>query len=361
MRKADALPLTPDDRSQLEAWSKGRTIPVRLVERARILLLLADGTGIRPTAKQLQVGLNTVLRWRGRFLDLGCQGILHDAPGRGRKPSISAERRAEIVRMTTQEKPRNATHWSLSKMAEVSGVSTFTVAKIWKANGLKPHLVRTFKLSNDPCFSEKVEDIVGLHLNPPEHAVVLSVDEKTQIQALDHTQPGLPLKKGRCGTMTHDCKRHGTTTLFAALNTLDGTVIADTMPKHRTQEWLKFLKQIYRLAPKDRDVHIICDNYVTHKTAEVQAWLAKRKRVHVHFTPISGSWLNMVERLFRDITENRLRRGVFRSVNELEAAIHEYLARHNERPKPFIWKATHSDILGKVARAKASLLAQTAQ
>lgn len=315
MRKADALPLTPDDRSQLEAWSKGRTIPVRRVERARILLLLADGTGIPPTAKQLQVGSNTVLRWRDRFLDLGCQGILHDAPGRGRKPGITAERRAEIVRMTTQEKPYNATHWSLSRMAEASGVSTFTVAKIWKANGLKPHLVRTFKLSNDPEFSEKVEDIVGLYLNPPEHAVVLSVDEKTQIQALDHTQPGLPLKKGRCGTMTHDYKRHGTTTLFAALSTLDGTVIADTMPKH--------------------------------------------KRVHVPFTPTSGSWLNRVERLFRDMTENRLRRGIFRSVEELEAAIHEYLDRHNQHPKPFIWKATHADILGKVARAKATLLAQT--
>jgi transposase len=358
MHKAEALPLTADDRSQLEAWSKGRTIPARLVERARILLLLADGIGIRPTAKQLQVGFNTVRRWRDRFLDLGCQGILHDAPGRGRKPIITAERRAEIIRMTTQEKPYNATHWSLSRMAEASGVSTFAVARIWKTNGLKPHLARTFKVSKDPQFAEKVEDIVGLYLNPPEHAVVLSVDEKTQIQALDRTQPGLPLKKGRCGTMTHDYRRYGTTTLFAALNTLDGRVIADTMPKHRGQEWLRFLKQIYRLVAKDKDIHIICDNYSSHKTPEVQAWLAKRKRVHVHFTPTSASWLNMVERLFRDITENRIRRGVFRSVEELEAAIHEYLARHNAHPKPFVWKATHADILGKVARAKAAVLNQ---
>jgi len=240
-------------------------------------------------------------------------------------------------------------------MADAAGVSPFVVWKIWKEHGLKPHLIRTFKVSSDPHFVEKVEDIVGLYLNPPERAMVFSVDEKTQIQALDRSQPGLPLKKGRCGTMTHDYKRNGTTTLFAALNTLDGTVIADTMPKHRRQEWLKFLKQIYRLVAKDKDIHIICDNYATHKTEEVQAWLATHRRVHVHFTPTSSSWLNMVERPFRDISENRLRRGVFRSVEELEAAIHEYLARHNECPKPFIWTATHQDILGKVARAKATL------
>ena len=357
MRIANALPLTPEDRRQLETWAKEKTAPARLVERARLLLLLADGVGIRPAARHLHVGFNTIRRWRDRFLEAGCLGIEHDAPGRGRKPVITDEGKAEIVRMTTQEKPHNATHWSLRRMADAAEVSPFVVWKIWKAHGLKPHLVRTFKVSNDPNFAEKVEDIVGLYLNPPEHALVFCVDEKTQIQALDRTQPGLPLKKGRCGTMTHDYKRNGTTTLFAALNTLDGTVIADTMPKHRRQEWLKFLKQIYRLVAKDKDkdIHIICDNYATHKTEEVQAWLATHRRVHVHFTPTSGSWLNMVERLFRDIAENRIRRGVFRSVAELEAAIHEYLARHNERPKPFIWAATHQDILGKVARAKAAL------
>ena len=315
MRIADALPLTPEDRRQLETWAKGKTAPARLVERARILLFLADGVGIRPAAQHLHVGFNTIRRWRDRFLEAGCLGIEHDAPGRGRKPVITAECKAEIVRLTTQEKPYNATHWSLRRMADAAEVSPFVVWKIWKEHGLKPHLVRTFKVSNDPHFAEKVEDIVGLYLNPPEHALVFSVDEKTQIQALDRTQPGLPLKKGRCGTMTHDYKRNGTTTLFAALNTLDGTVIADTMPKHR--------------------------------------------RVHVHFTPTSGSWLNMVERLFRDISENRIRRGVFRSVEELEAAIHEYLTRHNEHPKPFLWTATHQDILGKVARAKAALAKQS--
>ena len=359
MQKADALEMTLEDRRQLESWARSKTIPARVVERSRILLLLAEGTGIRPAADQLRVGYNTVRRWRDRFLAAGCPGLEHDAPGRGRKPVITEERKAEIVRMTTQEKPGNATHWSLSRMAQVSGLSTFAVWKIWKANGLKPHLVRTFKVSNDPRFSEKVEDIVGLYLNPPEHAVVFSVDEKSQIQALDRTQPGLPLKRGRCGTMTHDYKRHGTTTLFAALNTLDGTVIGETMPKHRHQEWLKFLKQIYRLVARDKEIHIVCDNYATHKTPEVRAWLAKHRRVHVHFTPTSSSWLNMVERLFRDITENRVRRGVFRSVEELETAIHDYLAKHNTNPKPFIWTATHGDILGKVARAKAMVLGQT--
>jgi len=358
MRIAEALPLTPDERRQLEAWAKERTAPARLVERARMLLHLADGLGIRPAARHLNVGLNTIRRWRDRFLTTGCAGIEHDAPGRGRKPVITAERKAEIVRMTTQEKPRNATHWSLRRMAEAAEVSPFVVWKIWKAHGLKPHLTRTFKVSNDPRFAEKVEDIVGLYLNPPEHAVVFSVDEKTQIQALDRSQPGLPLKKGRCGTMTHDYKRHGTTTLFAALNTLDGTVVAQTMPKHRAQEWLKFLKTIYRRVAGDKEIHIICDNYATHKTQDVQQWVARHKRVHVHFTPTSSSWLNMVERLFRDLTENRLRRGVFRSVEELEAALHEYLALHNEHPKPFIWTATHQDILGKVARSKATLAKQ---
>jgi len=277
MQKADALKMTPEDRRQLESWARSKTIPARVVERSRILLLLAEGTGIRPAADQLRVGYNTVRRWRERFLAAGCPGIEHDAPGRGMKPVITEERKAEIVRMTTQEKPANATHWSLSRMAQATGLSTFAVWKIWKANGLKPHLVRTFKVSNDPRFSEKVEDIVGLYLNPPEHAVVFSVDEKSQIQALDRTQPGLPLKRGRCGTMTHDYKRHGTTTLFAALNTLDGTVIGDTMPKHRHQEWLKFLKQIYRLVARDKEIHIVCDNYATHKTPEARAWLAKHR------------------------------------------------------------------------------------
>jgi transposase len=355
MRKADALPMNVEQRRQLEAWARGKSISARLVERAKILLMLGDGYGIRPTAEELGVALNTVRRWRDRFSALGCTGIEKDAPGRGRKPLITVEQREEIVRKTTQETPSNATHWSLRRMAKASGLSHFVVWKVWTGLGLKPHLVRTFKLSNDPRFVEKVEDIVGLYLNPPQHAVVLSIDEKSQIQALDRTQPGLPLKKGRCGTMTHDYKRNGTTTLFAALNTLDGTVIAETMPRHRHQEWLKFLRLVERQVPKGKEIHIVCDNYATHKHEKVQEWLSKRKRIHVHFTPTSGSWLNMVERLFRDITENRIRRGVFRSVAELEQAIRDYLAQHNTSPKPFIWTATHPDILGKVTRAKASL------
>ena len=246
-------------------------------------------------------------------------------------------------------------------MAEVAGVSERTVRRIWKAHGLKPHLSRTFKLSNDKRFAEKLEDIVGLYLNPPEHALVLSCDEKSQIQALDRTQPGLPLKKGRAETMTHDYKRNGTTTLFAALNTLDGSVIATHMNRHRHQEWLKFLKLIDAQTPKEKDLHLIVDNYATYKHAKVKSWLAKHPRFHIHFTPTSASWLNMVERFFRDLTEKRLRRGVFKSVLELTDAITEYIRKHNMAPNPFIWTATATDILEKVSRGRKKLdMLQTA-
>ena len=240
-------------------------------------------------------------------------------------------------------------------MARASGVSAATVRRIWQKHGLKPHRVKTFKLSNDPRFAEKLEDVVGLYLNPPEHAIVLSLDEKTQIQALDRTQPGLPLKKGRGETMTHDYKRHGTTTLFAALNTLDGTVIGTCMKQHRHEEWLKFLRLIDRETPPDRELHLIVDNYSAHKHPDVAAWLERHPRFHVHFTPTSASWANMVERFFRDITGQRLRRGVFRSVAELEQAIADYLHHHNQQPKPFIWTASASDILEKVKRGRATL------
>ncbi len=242
-------------------------------------------------------------------------------------------------------------------MAQATGVSESTVGRIWRQNGLKPHRTVGFKLSNDPHFEEKLVDIVALYLDPPEHAIVLSVDEKSQIQALDRTQPGLPMKKGRCGTMTHDYKRNGTTTLFAAMNTLDGTVISATMPRHRHEEWLKFLKRLERGTSKRLALHIICDNYATHKHPAVKSWLKGHSRVHVHFTPTSSSWLNMVERFFRDITENRIRRGIFRSVPELEAAIHTYIARHNAAPKPFVWTASANDILAKVTRARQALAA----
>ena len=240
-------------------------------------------------------------------------------------------------------------------MAAEAGVSASSVRRVWKRHGLKPHLVRTFKVSNDPKFVEKLEDVVGLYMNPPEHALVLSVDEKSQIQALDRTQPGLPLKKGRCGTMTHDYKRNGTTTLFAALNTLDGTVISTCMPRHRHQEWLKFLKLIDKETPRDKELHLIADNYSAHKTPEVKAWLAKHPRFHMHFTPTSASWLNMVERFFRDLTTKRLRRGVFCSVPDLIAAIDEYLEQHNENPSPYIWTKSANDILAKVKRARRTL------
>ena len=240
-------------------------------------------------------------------------------------------------------------------MAEAAGLSEKSVRRIWHKHGLKPHLTRTFKVSNDPEFAEKLEAIVGLYLNPPEHAIVLCADEKSQIQALDRTQPGLPIKKGRCGTMTHDYKRNGTATLFAAMNTLDGTVISMCDDQHRHQEWLKFLRVIDQVTPSGKEIHLIADNYATHKHPKVQKWLARHKRFHIYFTPTSSSWVNMVERFFRDLTQNRLRRGIFRDVEELITAIGEYIDRHNDSPKPFVWTAKASDILEKVKRARKAL------
>jgi transposase len=260
-----------------------------------------------------------------------------------------------VIHKTTQEKPFNATHWSTRTMAASTGLSEATIRRIWHANGLKPHLVKTFKVSNDARFAEKLEAIVGLYLNPPEHALVLCADEKSQIQALDRTQPGLPIKKGRCGTITHDYKRNGTATLFAAMDALDGTVISMCDDRHRHQEWLKFLRVIDRVTPPEKDLYLIVDNYATHEHPKVQRWLARRPRFHIHFTPTSGSWLNMVERFFRDLTQNRLRRGVFRDPEELIMAIGDYVDKHNQHPKPFIWTAKASDILEKVKRARRTL------
>ncbi len=305
------------------------------------------------------MGRDTVARWRQRFAVSGIAGILKDAPRRGRKPKLSEQKVQEIIHKTTQEKPAQATHWSTRSMARATGVSAATIGRLWRRHGLKPHRVKRFKLSNDPQFAQKLEDIVALYLHPPEHALVLSADEKSRIQALDRTQPGLPLKKGRCGTMTHDYKRHGTTTLFAALSVLDGTVISDCMDRHRHQEWLRFLGRIDRETPADKQIHLICDNYATHKHPKVQRWFQRHPRFHAHFTPTSASWikkwLNMVERFFRDLTEQRVRRGVFRSVPELVVAIKDYIAHHNQSPKPFIWTAKASDILEKVKRGRAAL------
>jgi transposase len=320
------------------------------------VLLAADGKQDLEIAATLNITPKKAARWRARFLRAGLAGLEKDAPRPGRTPTITAKIVQQVIRKTTQEKPVNATHWSTRTMAAAAGISETSVRRIWRAHGLKPHLVETFKISNDPEFAEKLEAIVGLYLNPPEHAIVLCADEKSQIQALDRTQPGLPLKRGRGATMTHDYKRNGTTTLFAALNTLDGKVISLCQERHRHKEWLRFLRLIDDAPPPEKEIHLIADNYATHKHPRVQRWLARHPRFHIYFTPTSSSWLNMVERFFRDLTHNRLRRGVFRDVEELITAIDQYVDRHNEGPKPFIWTASASDILEKVKRARRALL-----
>jgi transposase len=306
--------------------------------------------------KQITVALKTdpglVRRWRARFLKDRIPGILEDAPRSGRKPSAKIIK--EILRLTTQEKPEAATHWSTRTMAARVGVSHATVARIWNQHNLQPHRTTTFKISNDPKFEEKLHDVVGLYLSPPEHAIVLSVDEKSQIQALNRTQKSLPMFPGRLKTMTHDYKRNGTTTLFAAMNVVDGTVLADFKPRHRHREWLDFLKTIDATYPTT-ELHIICDNYATHKHDRVKKWLAKRPRIHIHFTPTSSSWMNLIERWFRDLTEKCIRRGSFNNVTQLETAIWNYIDNSNDTPKPFHWKATPTDILAKVSRARAAL------
>jgi transposase len=302
----------------------------------------------------LDVSRPTVLDWRKRFAEERLDGLTWVRPGRGRKRSISAEKVRQIVHATQHSKPPNATHWSCRTMARAQGVSAATVQRIWNAHGLQPHRVKTFKVSRDPRFVEKLTDVVGLYLNPPDKALVLCVDEKSQIQALQRTQPGLPLKKGRLGTMTHDYKRHGTTTLFAALNVLDGTVVGQCQGRHRHQEFLKFLRRIEKEFP-GRKLHLILDNYGTHKHPKVREWLAKRPRFELHFTPTSASWLNLVERWFRELTDKRIRRGVFHSVGELTAAIEDYIEQNNQAPKPFVWAASAERILSKVSKCKTIL------
>ena len=355
MRVAPPVVLDSQQRKTLEQWARSRSLPIRQVQRAQIILLAADGKQDLEIAAQVKISNQKAARWRKRFLQKGFPGLEKDATRPGRTPTITSAKIQDVVEKTTQEKPDNATHWSTRTMAAASGISEKSVRRIWHNHGLKPHLTRTFKISNDLQFAEKLEAIVGLYLNPPEHAIVLCADEKSQIQALDRTQPGLPLKKGRCGTMTHDYKRNGTATLFAALNTLDGTVISMCDDRHRHQEWLKFLRVIDEVTPRGTEIHLIADNYATHKHPKVQKWLSRHMRFHVHFTPTSSSWLNMVERFFRDLTQNRLRRGIFRDVEELIMAIGEYIDKHNDNPKPFVWTAKASDILEKVKRARAKL------
>jgi len=352
MRLAPRITLSDEERAKLKKMAKSDTVSVRLARRAQIVLLAAAGKHNEAIAGELGIGRVQVGRWRERYAEGGLDAIERDLPRGGRPAKVDS---AEIVRLTTQTLPEARTHWSTRSMAAQVGVSDTTVLRVWHRHGLKPHRVESFKISRDPKFVQKLEDIVGLYLNPPAHALVLCCDEKSQIQALDRTQPGLPLKKGRAATMTHDYKRHGTTTLFAALNILDGSLISCCQPRHRHEEWLAFLRRIDRETPKDKPLHLICDNYATHKHPNVQEWLAKHPRFHVHFTPTSASWLNMVERFFRDLSTERLDRGVFRNVPELIAAIKHYVSVHNENPKPFIWTAKASDILQKVIRANRRL------
>jgi transposase len=349
------MELSAADRARLERIVRDRNSPVKHVYRARIALLAGDGLGSTRIAKVVGKSEPTVRRWLARFGAAGVAGLLRDAtrpPGKKPLPKSTAER---VVQMTLHELPPDATHWSARRLAQVVGIGHGAVQKIWAAHGLKPHLVRRFKLSNDPLFVEKLRDVVGLYIDPPEHAIVLSVDEKSQIQALDRTQPGLPLKKGRAGTLTHDYKRYGTTTLFAALDVLDGKVIGQCMLKHRSREFIRFLRRLDQETRPELDLHLILDNYAAHKSPPVKRWVARHPRFHLHFTPTSASWANAVEGFFAQLTNRRLKRGAFRSILELHRAIDDYLAHHNTDPKPFVWTKPVNAILDKVARAKQTL------
>jgi transposase len=325
------------------------------MQRAKIVLLAAEGKMNKEIAAELGINPNTVVRWRSRFAQGGIASIEKDAPRGGRKPVARNRVLKRILKKTTQERPANATHWSTRTLGAELGVSPSMVHRVWRDHGLKPHLTRTFKVSNDPRFVEKLIDVVGLYLDPPEHALVLSVDEKSQIQALDRTQPSLPMYPGRCGTRTHDYKRNGTTTLFAALEIAEGRLIGTCMPRHRHQEWIKFLRLIDAETPPELDLHLIVDNYATHKHPKVQSWLKRHRRFHVHFIPPSSSWLNLVERWFREITEERIRRGTFPNVTTLIEAIQSFVDEHNQNPKSFTWTAKAETILEKVRRARAVL------
>jgi transposase len=358
MRKIEQISISAADRERLERLVRDRNTAQKVVWRARIVLLASDGLTAEAIAAAVGKSLLTVRRWRRRYVAKGVDGLLKDATRPSRMKPLSPKKIKQVVHMTLNEKPPNATHWSLRSMARAAGISYSSVQRIWQAHGLKPHRIKTFKVSRDKNFAAKVADVVGLYLNPPDKALVLCVDEKSQIQALDRTQPGLPLKKGRAGTMTHDYKRNGTTTLFAALNMLNGKVIGTCMPRHRHREFLRFLKLIDQQTPADLALHLIVDNYATHKTPAVKRWLKRHTRFHLHFTPTSASWLNMVERFFAEITRKRIRRGAFKSVAELNSVIMKYLENHNADPKPFIWTKSAGKILEKVARAKQTLESQ---
>ena len=350
MRSGISISVSAADRRRLETIVADRNTPQKHVWRARIILLTADGLGTNGIMAATGKSKTTVWRWQERFMQAGVGGLLQDKTRPPGKAPIDAARVAEVVRRTLAPPPHEATHWTARAMAEACGLAVSTVQTIWKAHGLAPHRWRSFKLSTDPAFAEKLRDIVGLYVDPPAHAVVLSVDEKSQIQALDRTQPGLPMKKGRLGTMTHDYKRHGTTTLFAALNVLDGTVIGKNMARHRHQEFIRFLNALEREIPQDKAVHAIIDNYAAHKTPQVRRWLARHPRWTFHFTPTSSSWLNAVEGFFAKLFKRRLKRGVFCSLVDLQAAINRFVAEHNQSPKPFVWRADPDAIIAARAR-----------
>src|SRR5271167_2627844 len=362
MRKpVAALEISDGQRELLESLARSQSGAHREVVRAKALLMAADGAANTAVARALSVSPASVANWRARFVQDGVAKLGEVRKGRGRKPSILQETIEEIVDLTQNYRPRGQTHWSCRTMAEAVGVSKDTVQRVWSARGLKPHRIETFKLSNDPRFEEKLVDVVGLYLDPPERAVLLCVDEKSQIQALDRSQPSLPMKKGRAGTMTHDYKRHGTTTLFAALDAASGKVTGLCLSRHRHKEFLVFLNVIDGQVPKNLDVHLVLDNYGTHNHPNVRAWLVKHPRFHLHFTPTSSSWLNLVERWFRELTDRAIRRGVFPSVDHLVAAIDDYLDAHNVDPKPFTWTASAASIIEKVERGRVALRQASSQ
>ena len=354
-RLAMALSLSDVDKEQLAVWLRAPSTPQQVALRCRLALSAAQGLQDLEIAAEHSVHRHTVALWRKRVRQEGVGSVWEIAPGRGRKPRYCSARQKAIIDATLQTKPKGATHWSCRLMAKAQGISKNTVQRLWQSHNLKPHLSRTFKLSRDPLFLEKLTDVVGLYLNPPQKAVVLCVDEKSQIQALDRTQPGLPLKQGRCGTLTHDYKRNGTTTLFAALSVLDGKVVGQCVPRHRHQEFLKFLRHLDREFPEQLTLHLVMDNYGTHKTPEVQRWLKRHPRFVAHFIPTSSSWLNLVERWFGELTRKAVRRGAFVSVPDLINAIEAFLKAWNEEPRPFIWTAKVEDIMAKLERARSKL------
>ena len=358
---APVLELTDDERAALEVMARSSSLPHRAVVQAKGLLLAAEGVANNEIARRCGVTPNAVRRWRARFADEGLGGVGQIRPGRGRKPEISEELVEQIVHDTLHTTPPDATHWSTRSMAEHAGVGKDTVARIWRARGIRPHRVDTFKLSTDPDFEAKLVDVVGLYLDPPERAVVLCFDEKSQCQALERSQPSLPLTPGRAGTMTHDYRRHGTTTLFAALDTATGKVMNHCFPRHRNREFLAFLKIIDGQVPRDLDIHLVLDNYAAHKHPKVTEWLAKprQRRWHLHFTPTSSSWLNLVERWFKELTDKRLRRSSFTSVDELIDTIDEWAHHWNADPKPFVWHKPAEEIIDKVRRGRAALTSVT--